>query len=142
MEYVQERELFGDQAYWKEDDRQFLEIVGDTLPGKSPAYRPAAVERALAADQSGALAHPCLRRTRLPGGQAVVGLHQGALSGSGQEPGAGADHVRPGQSLPSPASIAPGRGEVRLVNRIGQTMGAPYRSPAAKTRVHCRPSSS
>jgi len=61
MEYVQERELFGDQAYWKEDDRQFLEIVGDTLPGKSAAYRPAAVERALAADQSGALAHPCLR---------------------------------------------------------------------------------
>jgi len=34
----QEREVFGDQAYWKEDDREFLEAWGDALPDQSASY--------------------------------------------------------------------------------------------------------
>ena len=92
----EEREVFGDQAYWKEDDREFLEVVGHTLSDQSASHRPAAAERALADDQSGALAHSRLRRASLSGGQAVVGLHQGEIPRPGQESGAGADHVRTG----------------------------------------------
>jgi IS5 family transposase len=79
----QEHEVFGDQAYWKEDDRQFLESLGHTLSDQPAPQRWAPVERALAHDQSGALAHPRLRRARLPGGQAVMGLHQGEISRPG-----------------------------------------------------------
>ena len=34
----QEREVFGDQAYWKEDDREFLE-PGDALPDQSASHQ-------------------------------------------------------------------------------------------------------
>src|SRR5258705_1236190 len=34
----QEREVFGDQAYWKDDDREFLEAWGDALPDQSASY--------------------------------------------------------------------------------------------------------
>ena len=104
----QEREVFGDQAYWKEDDREFLESWGIRyrINRRPTAQRP--VERALADDQSGALAHSRLRRACLSRGQAVVGLHQGAISRPGQESGAGADHVRTGQSLPNAPTTAPG----------------------------------
>jgi hypothetical protein len=46
----QEREVFGDQAYWKEG-------LGSALPDQSASYRQAAVERALADDQPGPLAN-------------------------------------------------------------------------------------
>ena len=61
----QEREVFGDQAYWKEDDRRVSRGVGSALPDQSASYRPSAVERALADDQPGALADPRPRRTCL-----------------------------------------------------------------------------
>ncbi len=74
------REVFGDQACWKEDDRQFLKSRGIGYRIKSPARSPAAVEPMLAYDQLGALAHPGLRRARLPRSQAVVRRHQGEIS--------------------------------------------------------------
>jgi transposase, IS5 family len=42
----EEREVFGDQAYWKEDDRQFLGSWG-ILSDQSASHRSAPVERAL-----------------------------------------------------------------------------------------------
>jgi hypothetical protein len=96
----QEREVFGDQAYWKEADRQAFGSRG-ALPDQS-APQSQAAELTLAHDQSGTLADPRLRRACVSGGQAAVGLHQSALPWLGQELGAGADHVRPGQSLPTP----------------------------------------
>ena len=63
----QEREVFGDQAYWKEDDRKFLEVLGSALPDQSASHRPATVERALAADQPGSLADPSPRRACVSG---------------------------------------------------------------------------
>ena len=59
----QEREVFGDQAYWKEDDRKFLEALGNALPDQPAPHLPAALERALANDQPGTLADPGARRT-------------------------------------------------------------------------------
>ena len=94
----EEREVFGDQAYWKEADRAFWRL-GSTLPDQS-APQPQAAERALADDQSRALADPRLRRACLSGRQTTVGVHQGEIPRFGQEPGARADHVRAGQSLP------------------------------------------
>ena len=67
------------------------------------------------------------RRTRLPRGQAAVGLHQGAISRPGQESGAGANHVRPRQPLPSPALTAPGRSEVLPVTRLRENSNASER---------------
>ena len=95
----QEREVFGDQAYWKEDDRAFLESWGSALPDQS-ATQSQAVEPTLADDQPGAFADPRARRTRLSDSQATVGVRQSEISRSGQEPGASADYVCPGQSLP------------------------------------------
>ena len=40
----QEREVFGDQAYWKEDDRKFSPGVGNALPDQPAPHRPAALE--------------------------------------------------------------------------------------------------
>jgi hypothetical protein len=59
------REVFGDQACWKEDGRQFLESWVIRYRINRPPHRPAAAERALVHDQSGAFAHPRLRRARL-----------------------------------------------------------------------------
>ena len=58
----QEREVFGDQAYWKEDDRQFLQSWGIRYRINRRPDLPAAPERALADDQSGAFANSRLRR--------------------------------------------------------------------------------
>jgi hypothetical protein len=55
----QERELFGDQAYWKEDDRKFLETRGVCFR----VDRRAAFQRVPANDQPSALADPGARRT-------------------------------------------------------------------------------
>ena len=114
----QERELFGDQAYWKEDDREFLEDVGDALPDQPASDLAAALERALADDQPGALADPGARRTRLSGRQATVGLRQSEIPRSGQEPGASADHVCAGQPLPGSQTTAPSRGQVCAVRKL------------------------
>jgi IS5 family transposase len=103
----EERELFGDQAYWKEDDRQFLERWGIRYRVNRRPNRPAAAERALAADQPGPLTDPRPWRACFPRGQAVVGLRQGKIPGLGQEPGTRTDYVRPRQPLPSPAPVAP-----------------------------------
>jgi IS5 family transposase len=64
----QEREVFGDQAYWKEDDRQLLESCGITLSDQPASHLATALERPLAADQSGALADSGVRRTCLSRG--------------------------------------------------------------------------
>ena len=70
--------------------------LGGALPDQPASYRAAAVERALADDQPGALADPGARRTRLSRGQATVGFRQSEIPRSGQEPGASTDHVGPG----------------------------------------------
>ena len=106
----QEREVFGDQAYWKEDDRQVSRGVGSALPDQSASYRPSAVERALADDQSGALADARPRRACFQSDQATVGLRQGKVSRLGQEPGARAHYVCAGQPLPGAQTAASSRG--------------------------------
>ena len=95
----QEREVFGDQAYWKEDNRAFLESWGVRYRiNRRPSRRP--LSETLADDQPGAFADPRARRTRLSDSQATVGGRQSEISRSGQEPGASADYVCPGQSPP------------------------------------------
>ena len=71
----QDREVLGDQAYWKEDDRAFLESWGVALPDQS-ATQSQAAEQTLADDQPGAFADPRARRTRLSDSQATVGVRQ------------------------------------------------------------------
>src|ERR1700720_4025324 len=106
----QEREVFGDQAYWKEDDRKFLEAWGVRLPDQSASYRASAVERALADDQSGALADARSRRACFQSDQATVGLRQGKVSRLGQKPGARAHYVCARQPLPGAQTAASSRG--------------------------------
>jgi len=77
-----------------------------------------------ATDAAVAFAYPRVRRARLSRDQAVVGLHQGAPSRLGQKPGAGADHVRAGQSLSSAAPTAPGRCQVRHVTSFAHSATA------------------
>ena len=115
----QEREVFGDQAYWKEDDREFLEAWGMRYRINRRPTSKAAVERALADDQPGAFADPGARRTRLSHSQATVGLRQSEIPRPGQEPGPSADHVRIGQPLPSSQTTAPGRGQLCAVKEPG-----------------------
>jgi IS5 family transposase len=82
--------LYGDQAYWKEADRQALEARGVRYPRESARRGPpSAADRALARDQSGPVADPRPRRTPVPRDQAAVGVRQGALPRHRQEPGAG-----------------------------------------------------
>jgi transposase, IS5 family len=94
----QEREVFGDQAYWKEDDRAFLESWEVRYRiNRRPRHRPLSkrwrmINRARSRTRA--------RRTRLSDSQATVGVRQSEISRSGQEPGARADYVCPGQSLP------------------------------------------
>src|SRR5712691_12323672 len=73
--------------------------LGSALPDQS-ATQSQAAEQTLADDQPGAFADPRARRTRLSDSQATVGVRQSEISRSGQEPGASADYVCPGQSLP------------------------------------------
>ena len=84
--------------------------VGSALPDQSASYRPSAVERALADDQSGALADARPRRACLQSDQATVGLRQGKVSRLGQEPGARAHYVCAGQPLPGAQTAASSRG--------------------------------
>ncbi len=129
----QERELFGDQAYWKENDREFLELWGIRyrINRRPPASRPLS--------ERWRMINRARSRTRAGGEHAfrvikqLWGLHQGALSRPGQESGAGADHVRAGQPLPSPASAAPGRSEVLPVTRLSENSNASDRSERPTT---------
>src|SRR6201998_4080748 len=100
----QEREVFGDQAYWKEADRAFLESWAVRYRiNRRPSRRPLSkrwrmINRARSRD-------PRARRTRLSDSQATVGVRQSEISRSGQEPGASANYVCPGQSLPVSACV-------------------------------------
>ena len=113
----QEREVFGDQAYWKEDDRKFLEAWGVRyrINRRPTAQRPLSARWRLI--------NRARSRTRARGENAfrvvkTMGLRQGEVSRLGQEPGASADHVRTGQPLPSTQTTAPARGQVRAVSNL------------------------
>ena len=77
----QEREVFGDQAYWKEADRQAFEARGVRYRMNRRSKPQAAAERAMEEDQPGALADPGARRACLSGRQATVGIRQGEIPG-------------------------------------------------------------
>ena len=81
----QERELYGDQAYWSEFHRVGRAAARGALPRQPPAQPRAASDDAPAQPQPPALGDPGALRARLPRGEAPVGLHQGALPGSGEE---------------------------------------------------------
>ena len=72
----EERELFGDQAYWREDDRQFLERWGIRyrVNRRSTARRPLSERWRLI--NPGPLADARPWRACFPRGQAAVGLRQ------------------------------------------------------------------
>ena len=72
----QEREIFGDRAYWKEADRQAFTAQGVRYRvNRRRTHRPLSERWRLI--NRGALADPRLRRTRVSGDQAVVRLYQG-----------------------------------------------------------------
>ena len=70
----QEPEVFGDQAYWKEADRQAYEAGGVRYRINRRPHPSAPLSQLLANDQPRALAHPRTRRAAIPDGQAFVGL--------------------------------------------------------------------
>jgi len=73
----QEREIFGDQAYWKEADRQAFTARGVHYRiNRRPTSSQPLSERWRLINR-GALADPRLRRTRVSGDQAIVRLYQG-----------------------------------------------------------------
>ena len=123
-----EREVFGDQAYWKKADRQAYAARGVRyrINRRPNSRRPA--ERALEADQPGTLADPGARRASLSSHQATVGLRQGEIPGPGQEPGPRAHHVCAGQPLPSPPPAASRRNQLRAVRnlRAATSLGADH----------------
>jgi IS5 family transposase len=93
----QEREVFGDQAYWKEDDRAFLESWGVRYRiNRRPSRRPLS--------KRWRMINRARSRTRARGEHAfrivkqLWGVRQSEISRSGQEHGTSADC--PGQSLP------------------------------------------
>ena len=95
----QDREVLGDQAYWKEDDRAFLESWGVRCRiNRRPSRRPLS--------KRWRMINRARSRTRARGEHAfrivkqLWGVRQSEISRSGQEPGARADYVCPGQSLP------------------------------------------
>jgi hypothetical protein len=79
--------IFGDQAYWKEADRQAFAARGvryriSRRPKRKPlSQRWRMINRARSR----------LRQASVSGAQAALGLHQSELSRLGQELGAGAD---------------------------------------------------
>jgi IS5 family transposase len=134
----QEREVFGDQAYWKEADRQDFEESRCALSDESPSQGEAAAQRAMEADQPRSLANPRGRRASVSSPQTALGLREGPLPGAEKESGPGTDDVCTGQSLPSPTRVAPGRDEVCLVNaKLGRTRAPAH--PGVTTHSAIRP---
>ena len=112
-----EHVLYGDQAYWKEADRQAFEARGVRYRVNRRAagpHRPLTARwRAI---ESGAVPDPRPRRAPIPCGQATVGIRQGPLPRHREEPGARLQPVRAGEPLRSPPPVAATAGEVRPVS--------------------------
>ena len=113
----QERELFGDQAYWSEDHRQHCRQAGIALPSQSSGQARAGSDRAGEGDQPLAFAPSRARRARVSCREAPVGLHQGALPRAVQEHGARADDVRAVEPVHGATTVAGTTGEVRPMSR-------------------------
>jgi IS5 family transposase len=91
-----ERELFAEQAYWKEDDRKFLEVWGVRYRiNRRPISQRALSER-------WRMIGPARSRTRARGEHAfrvvkqLFSFDKVRYCGLAKKPGAHADHVCPG----------------------------------------------
>ena len=109
--------MFGDQAYWKEADRQLFTAQG-------VHYR---IKRCLShrpLSERWRLINRARSRTRACGstGQAAVRFTKLSYRGLAKNLALSADDVCPGQSLRTPPRTASAKGEVRAVRRI-QTTG-------------------
>ncbi len=112
----QERELFGDQAYWSEDHRQHCRHAGIAYRINRRAKPGRTLTGAREVDQPFALAPPRPWRARVSCREALVGLYQGALPRVVQEYGARVDHVCAVEPVPGTTTVAAKTGEVRLMN--------------------------
>ena len=126
----QEREVFGDQAYWKEDDRRFLEAWGMRYRiNRRPTSKRPLSERWRMINRARSRTR-ARWRARLSRRQATMGLRQGQIPRLSQEPSPSADHVRIGQPISSSQTAASNRGQVCAVKNL-RAAGRLYRD-------HCR----
>jgi IS5 family transposase len=107
----QEREVFGDQAYWNESHRQ-------SAAARGIRYRINRVEHASEVYQPPPLGCSGARRARLPRGQTSVGLHQGALPRLGQEHRAAVYRLCTGELVSAQTTPVATTGKVSLVNAM------------------------
>jgi transposase, IS5 family len=115
----EERELYGDQAYWAEADRQAAEAAG-IRPRQPTPDGEAPVERAVETDQPGALADPRPGRARVSRREAPLGLYQGPLPRVGEEHGARLRGVRAGEPVPPAPPAAACGGDVSPLTPPGR----------------------
>ena len=106
-----EREVFGDQAYWSEASASGPG-EGHPLPSQ-PAI--ASLDRAPEIHQPTPLRGSCPRRACVPRGQAPVGHQQSSLPRVGEEYGAPVHGLRTGESVSAETTIAAIAGKLRLM---------------------------
>jgi hypothetical protein len=75
----QERTIFGDQAYWKEADRQRFRANGVRYRVNRRRYSAAAADGSSDEDRPESVANQSARRARVQDRQATVGLREGTL---------------------------------------------------------------
>ena len=128
-----EREVFGDQAYWKEDDREFLESCGIRyrINRRPTAQRPLS--------ERWRMINRARSRTRACGEHAfrvvkqLRGFTKVRYRGLAKNLARAQTRLRSRQPLPSPASAAPGRSEVLPVTRLSENSNASDRSERPTT---------
>ena len=108
------------------------------LSDESPSQGEATAQPAMEADQPRSFANSRGRRASVSSPQTALGLREGPLPGAEKESGPGTDDVCTGQSLPSTTRVAPGRGEVCLVNAKLRPTSAPAH-PGATMHSAIRP---
>jgi transposase, IS5 family len=132
-----EREVFGDQVYWKQADRQAFEARGVRYRmNRRPKAKQPLSERWKRINR--AVSDASSWRACISHHQATVGIRQGKIPRLGQEPGSSPDDVCAGESVPGPKLPAPRRSEVcsvKPMTRKQSTRGyqraannLPYRS--------------
>ena len=112
----QEKELFGDQAYWSEFHRECAKVSGIRYRDEPPRHEHEAAHRVSEVHQPLPLEFSSPRRACLPCGQAPVGLCQGALPRPGQEHGPSLHRLCVGEPVLAAATADHATGNVPLVS--------------------------
>jgi IS5 family transposase len=112
----EEREIFGDQAYWSEDHRQHCRHAGIRYRINRRARPGRHLTPAPARHQPAPFRDPRARRACVPGGQDLVGLRQSPVPRTGEEHGACLCGVCAGEPVLGTTNIAATKGPVCLMS--------------------------